>query len=150
MHHQYILGGPDGHTPIPEPDSVKWGRWFQQANQDGVRGRRVAKTTIWPVEGDRARYVEVSTVFLGLDHGYWGVPLLFETMVFPSAEYAGLDMPNGEGLREYCERYATWAEAEAGHKRIVEMVHAALGMTLPESPDDGGGASVRREKERGG
>mgnify|MGYP001592752568 FL=1 len=59
----------------------------------------------------------VSTVFLGLDHG-WGPRsegLVFETMVFES--------PDGD---ERTMRYRTWDEAEAGHKRIVEEVKALL------------------------
>ena len=48
--------------------------------------------------------VTVSTVFLGIG------PILFETMVFG-------------GSRDQSQwRYGTWAEAEAGHKRVVEMV----------------------------
>jgi len=65
--------------------------------------RRVAKDTI----GD----VDISTVFLGINHGFTErVPILFETMVF------------GGEHNEYCQRYATWQEAEEGHKRTVKMV----------------------------
>jgi len=65
---------------------------------------RVAKTDL---PGD----VFVSTVFLGLDHGFGrpGPPILFETMVF------------GGPMDDYQERYATWDEAEAGHERIVAL-----------------------------
>ncbi len=55
--------------PVPEPDLLKWGRWLESAD------RRVGETI---VEG-----VRVSTVFLGLDHGWGeGPPILFETMIF--------------------------------------------------------------------
>ena len=55
--------------------------------------------------------VRISTVFLGLNHNYGkGKPLLFETMVF-GGEYDG-DM----------ERYSTWEEAEAGHRKMVKKV----------------------------
>ncbi len=72
-----------------------------------IKNRQVAKTE---VAGKR-----VSTVFLVIDHGSHGEPLFFETMVF------------GEGswVEEYVERYGTWDEAEAGHKRAVEMVAKA-------------------------
>jgi hypothetical protein len=51
----------------------------------------------------------VSTVFLGLDHGYTpGPPVVFETMVF------------GGPMDGECERYCTWAEAVEGHARMVE------------------------------
>ena len=50
----------------------------------------------------------VSTVWLGLDHGFGnGPPLIFETMVFPEAEI--------------CERYSTEVEAREGHARLVQQ-----------------------------
>ena len=54
----------------------------------------------------------VSTVFLGIDHNFGSHdrPILFETMIFPAAEY--------------CVRYATWDEAEEGHQRALAMVPA--------------------------
>jgi hypothetical protein len=54
----------------------------------------------------------VSTVWLGMDHGYdeEGLPVIFETMVF-----------NGQH-DNYCERYTAETEAKAGHKRIVEAL----------------------------
>lgn len=55
----------------------------------------------------------VSTVWLGLDHRFSdsGEPLIFETMVFPE---------QGNYAEEFCERYSTLEEAQAGHKRICE------------------------------
>ena len=99
MSGQYILGGEDGHTPIPEPDLIAWGKWFRAAKT----GLVVAKTQL----GD----AKVSTVFLGLDHGFDPTrPLLFETLVF------------GGPHDQDCERYSTWAEAEAGHAKMVAKV----------------------------
>lgn len=55
--------------------------------------------------------VDISTVFLGFDHGFnHNSPVLFETMVF-GGEY---------DLRQ--ERYYTYTGAEAGHKKWVEKV----------------------------
>ena len=57
--------------------------------------------------------VFVSTVFLGMDHGFGltDIPLLFETMVF------------GEGVGcEIQERYSTYQEAEEGHKAMCERM----------------------------
>ena len=55
----------------------------------------------------------VSTVFLGIDHNLFdtGRPLLFETMVWEKHK---------DGEEEVQERYSTYDEAEAGHKRFVE------------------------------
>ncbi|MDP2654913.1 MAG: hypothetical protein Q8Q08_12905 [Candidatus Omnitrophota bacterium] len=53
--------------------------------------------------------LRVSTVWLGIDHGYGhGRPLIFETMVFPGKSFRDMDMM----------RYATEAEALAGHARM--------------------------------
>ena len=61
MNDKYIL---KGHTPIVEPNLLKWGKWFETAN------RIVAK--------DNIGKVRISTVFLGLDHSFGrGKPLLF-------------------------------------------------------------------------
>ena len=56
--------------------------------------------------------VWVSTVWLGLDHGFGesARPLIFETMVFPST-YNLLEVD--------CRRYATEDEARAGHAEMV-------------------------------
>jgi hypothetical protein len=106
----YILGGPDGHQPIPEPDLIAWGRWFEASWPK----RRVAKTELPNGIG------HISTVFLGIDHAFRSdVPVLFETMSFMSDDH-------GE---EYFERYTTWAAAEAGHQAIVARALADLAKT---------------------
>lgn len=104
----------DGHTPVPMDDGTDWAGWFETAN------RHVALTALTPT-------VTVSTVFLSLDHNFsgHGPPLLFETMAF------GLP----EDATELCERYATWAEAEAGHRVCCGVLTAALlaaGTPLPD------------------
>lgn len=91
---QYVLGGEDGHTPIPCYSLLEWGRMLESMD------RVVAWT------GGPRKYV--STVFIGLDHRFWkGPPLVFETMLFI----------NGSG--EDMERYSSWDDAEIGHKAFV-------------------------------
>lgn len=101
---QYIL---DEHgEPQPCDDIVAWGRWFQTAE------RRVAQDFD---EGDPAKQIRVSTVFLGLDHSYidGGPPVLWETMVF------------GGALDGACDRYTSKDDALKGHQRMCERVIAA-------------------------
>jgi hypothetical protein len=82
-------------------DVLTWGKWF--GNFDN---RRVAK--------DHIGKVRVSTVFLGLDHNFFGGdPLLFETMIFGGAL-------NGEMWR-----YATYSDAERGHAEAVAKARIA-------------------------
>lgn len=83
--------------PISVTDVIVWAM-FMEGN------RTVEKTSI----GD----ILVSTVFLGLDHNYSPDPtaILFETMIF------------GGDFDDYQRRYATWEQAEHGHKDAVEMV----------------------------
>lgn len=108
MSQYYILVG---RQVVSCSDLMTWAHWFETAD------RRVKLTE----QGD----VVVSTVFLGLDHGYLGsddrLPVVFETMVF-AADH-GDDM----------ERYCTWDEAEAGHARWVAKVFKATPiLKLPE------------------
>lgn len=83
------------HTYTKIEDFLEGARAF------GEQDRIVSKTKIGEVE--------VSTVFLGLDHNFFsGPPLLFETMIF------------GGPLDQEQERYTTWDEAVEGHNRMVK------------------------------
>jgi hypothetical protein len=100
---QFILD--ETGSPAQCDNIVKWGEWMAEHDDE----RRVARTNI---DG-----VDISTVFLGLDHNSGnGPPLLFETMAFGG--------PNG--IDQECERYTTREEAEAGHRRMCDRVAAAL------------------------
>ena len=78
-------------------EMLEWGKLFSDWDY-----KRIAKTTI--------NGAEVSTVWLGMNHSFGeGPPLIFETMIFG-------DNPLGD---EYCDRYATEAEAQKGHDDIV-------------------------------
>lgn len=66
----------------------------------------------------------LSTVWLGLDHG-WGesAPIIFETMSFPT------DAPNA-----IQERYSTEAEAREGHARLLaELLKGGNAMKWQEA-----------------
>jgi len=61
------------------------------------------------VKKTKVKKNEISTVWLGLDHSFNnndGLPLIFETIVFPDCE----DM----------DRYHTLEEAKEGHERMVK------------------------------
>lgn len=66
------------------------------------------------IGSDTVDGVEVSTVWLGLNHAYayTATPLIFESMIF------------GGDLDGECVRYTTEQEARAGHQRIVERLRA--------------------------
>ena len=64
----------------------------------------------------------VSTVFMGIDHGWSGLDargVWFESMVFDNY---GRDEQHGYRPTIYCERYSTMAEARRGH--LVAVDHA--------------------------
>lgn len=87
---------------VVECDLMEWGRMMNE-----IGARRVAVDVI---EGYR-----ISTVFLGIDHGF-GVskrPLLFETMVFGADE-------------EWMDRASTWEEAERQHRDGVAWVRRLI------------------------
>lgn len=90
--------------------------------------RRVGLTKVQDL-ANPAREYEVSTVWLGLNHAHFGgPPVIFESMVFTTDQTDEMD---GE-----CVRYCTEAEAEQGHKLIVEMLthfmKDSLVLELPE------------------
>jgi hypothetical protein len=127
--HQYIWL--DGH-PAPIGNILEdkrfmfvWGWWMESAFKSKSSHRKhfrhcrqVAETYI-PGGG------RVSTVFLGVDmnHGHYGPPLLFETMVF-----------NDDDWRGFQRRYATIAEARAGHQEVLDQVKH--GLVLVEDSED--------------
>jgi len=101
MSDKYIL---DENNDVVETDLFTWAAFLEDIDR-----RRVALTDVLLEDLPSA---SVSTVFLGLDHQFGnGPPLLFETLV-----------QGDHPLDGYMDRYSTWAEAEEGHKRIVEML----------------------------
>jgi hypothetical protein len=93
-------------------DVLVWGLWMEH----NWRDRRIADTTL--PGGER-----VSTVFLGLDHGFhWHLepnppPVLWELMVFA---------PEGHYASDYQERFATEAEARKRHDEVVRLLLSGL------------------------
>lgn len=85
--------------------------------------RRVALTEVGP-------YV-VSTVWLGLDHGYGKghAPLIFETMVFPGEGWNDPTTPSP--AFDYQDRYGTEAQARQGHAEVVTLIMATLSEDWP-------------------
>jgi len=85
---------------IVETDDVMEWRDFMENNDDRIIKREHV--------GDNF----VSTVFLGIDHSGTvdGPPILFETKIF-GGDYDGI-----------MERYNTFEEAKAGHKRIKKSL----------------------------
>jgi hypothetical protein len=80
---------------------INWLRYVELLDDPAYR--RVALTNL-----DGGGFI--STVWLGVDHGFGrGPPLIFESMSF--------SVPG-----EHCERYSTLAEALAGHERMVAAV----------------------------
>ena len=114
----YVL---DGHTPVP-CNILQFGVFMEQQN------RQVAHEHVGP-------YL-ISTVFLGVDHAFGGgPPILFETMTF--SEHAPQISFDGGTIKTsvqspllndaypdlgICRRYATWEQAEAGHREVVKLV----------------------------
>jgi hypothetical protein len=80
---------------------------------DMRKGWEQKKAGRWRVGRDQVGDVDVSTVFLGLDHGYMGYgPVCWETMVFGGPH----DM--------YQRRYTSYEGAIRGHARTVEAIKA--------------------------
>jgi hypothetical protein len=95
---------------------LEWAQWYETAD------RLIAVTEVGEFR--------VSTVFLGIDHGY-GVrdaPVLFETMVFGQPvemDFFGQKRMSRESL-DYQPRYSSYDEAEAGHRAMCEEITRLL------------------------
>lgn len=85
---------------LPIEDSIEWGKWIESNWETSAR---LVAYSIFP-EG------KISTVFLGINHGFSGNSLWFETMIF------------GGEHDEYQKRYETWEEAEQGHIDAFNLV----------------------------
>jgi hypothetical protein len=106
--------------PIPRDGDVEpalvWAR-LRAANPAYVT---VAKDEV--PDGSR-----LSTVWLGLDHGWGGPPLFFETMRF-SAMGEVLEFPDPETDESTTElRYGSEEEAAAAHHEILRRLRVRLG-----------------------
>jgi len=124
----YILRGKE---VVAISSAREWGSWFATAE------RHVGDDEIGPLR--------VSTVFLGIDHNFWdddGPPIVFETMIFGPPEDVEIF-----GRRRVMrpdldmQRYATWDEAEAGHRVACEIARqmvaeAALLLEGPRLGDE--------------
>lgn len=73
-------------------------------------------------------YVDISTVFLGINHNYLrnGKPIVFETMIFWSED---------QKLNQWQERYCTWKQAYYGHNHAVRLVIEEIRKQLQENPN---------------
>lgn len=97
-----------GQTPvkieIDWDDPASFAKLRYMDSPEYLKSRRVAETIVLGVR--------VSTVFLGLDHGYFGPPVLFESMAF---------WP-GEHWEEQDRCGVEWSEAEDMHARMCQYV----------------------------
>lgn len=76
--------------------------------------------------------VEISTIFMGIDHGIlWAhnrktyKPVLFETMIFWSED---------QELHQWQDRYCTWKAAYYGHNHAVHLVIEEIRTQLEKDP----------------
>lgn len=86
--------------PVQEPDVMKWGKFMSSSD------RIVLQESL-------GEYL-ISTVFLGLDHGFLtSEPLLFETMIFQDKK-----------VLDYQTRCSTYEQAEGQHKEAIKWLAA--------------------------
>jgi hypothetical protein len=97
----YIL---DERGEPVETDLYTWAAWFEDPSNRVLAHDR---------DESGGRDILVSTIFLGIDHGYGGgPPLLWETMVLKDG-----------GGDVYCERYTSRADAIAGHRHACKLAN---------------------------
>ena len=98
--HLYILDDKGEPLALKIDQAEQWGKFMDSE-------RHVSDETI--------NGVRISTVFLGIDHGFSleGPPILWESMCFCNGHELDTTMMRCSGSRE---------QAEAMHKRMVEKV----------------------------
>lgn len=101
----YVLD--DDNHAVEVSDPIEWMRW----RLENWHRHHVGDDYLGGPDGP----IRVSTVFLGVDHNFFGgPPLLFETMVFGGKH----DLVDA--------RYTTWALADTGHKATVAIMSADI------------------------
>lgn len=109
MAKHYILD--KDQNPVLCDDIMVWGKWY-------AKNSRVLRKT-----HNQDDSVEVSTVFLGIDHGFitYGKsrPILWETMIF------------GGKHDQYQERYTSRSDALEGHQKAVDFIGEESTRRLP-------------------
>lgn len=98
-----------------EGEAIGLWEWVRLCELPGYR--RVATTVL-----EDGRWV--STVWFGLDHGFGGPPLIFETMVFSAETHEAMGRQVHESLD--CYRYATEIQALAGHESVVAELRGTV------------------------
>ena len=122
----------NGKVPIHCSDTLTWGRWFEEFNQDRI----VRKHEHFK---DNILLYKTSTVFVSIDHEFRNPyhdeainpidlphpPLLFETMVF---DQQNITIVLNRRCAEECYqlRYSTWESAELGHVETVALVNTMI------------------------
>lgn len=111
----YILD--ENHQPVLAASSMEWSQWM--FDNEGAN-KTVGKTDCQARDvrsGQECRVdVSVSTVFLGIDHGFGrGISKWFETMIFGSNVYC-----------DRCWRCETWEEAVSQHQMVLDLLAAEL------------------------
>ncbi len=93
----------EGKLPV-RSTLLEWARWMEK-NQIQIR------VALDKIDSPDLIPATISTVFLGLNHGWGDIPKWFETGIF-----------YGNGSCEIIDRYTSWEEAEDGHRRVTEAV----------------------------
>jgi hypothetical protein len=115
---------------VAVPSNIEgWSKWFEENCDSNARIVAFTKTD----------EVEVSTVFLGLNHNFnfepdRAAPLLFETMAFHKLKepYRLINGREVEWSGEETMRCSTWDEAELQHRIMVAEVISKEYLGTPE------------------
>jgi hypothetical protein len=125
---QHALAHPEANGKRFESIEAKLDelRSYLYANHESVRGyaeayrngERILESPERMVEQTSVNQYWISTVFLGLNHNYYleGPPPWFETIVFEEKK------GKRERSSRFVRHYTTWAEVEAGHRSMVEII----------------------------
>jgi hypothetical protein len=107
--HLYTLD-PLTRTPKPTKDFGAWADWFSSMDNRIVDQTSLCDGTVF-----------VSTIFIGMNTCPFGVPMMFETMIF------------GGKHDLYQVKCATWDQALKLHEAAIALVRSPTNPTPPDT-----------------
>ena len=110
--------------PVPTDNLFEWAKWFETHHEERI------------VQQTRVGHYFISTVFLGLDHGFMNdKPVLWETMVFDESVEIRVFGRKMRGESFDMHRFTSAADAKKYHFEVVKAYREIFENEVSEEPN---------------